>query len=180
MFQPWCKNLQMQRLGKTYNVLKKERMWTFILAGGLYLVGVAVILVIKPSFMFTPDGNWKEFGIGQSELRYTTFPFWLFCIVWAVVSYTFVILVMPPMPPISSITEEPIRRKVKNTWFRNTPAPAYSSAKVVPPVESDSDLVFDDEIEAPDMLKKGYYVLNKKASKLAGVPKYVYLGEDQP
>lgn len=161
-------------------------MWTFILAGALYLVGVAVILVIKPSFMFTPDGNWKEFGIGQSELRYTTFPFWLFCIVWAVVSYTFVILVMPPMPPMSSITEEPIRRKVKNTWFRNTSAsayssaPAYSSAKVVPPVESDSDLVFDDEIEAPDMLKKGYYVLNKKASKLAGVPKYVYLGEDQP
>lgn len=145
-------------------------------------MGVAVILVIKPSFMFTPDGNWKEFGIGQSELRYTTFPFWLFCIVWAVISYTIVILLMPPM----HLTEEdnserfyeaPVKnqRKGRNSWFRNAPA----SARVVPPVD-DSDLVFDDEIEAPEMLKKGYYVLNKKASKLAGVPKYVYLGEDEP
>jgi hypothetical protein len=160
-------------------------MWTFILAGGLYLVGVAVILVIKPSFMFTPDGNWKEFGIGQSELRYTTFPFWLFCIVWAVISYTIVILLMPPMHPMHLTGEEdrfyeaPVKnqRKGRNSWFRN--APATASARVVPPVD-DSDLVFDDEIEAPEMLKKGYYVLNKKASKLAGVPKYVYLGEDEP
>jgi hypothetical protein len=27
-------------------------------------------------------------------------------------------------------------------------------------------------------LPKGYYVLNKKATKLSGVPKYVYLGPE--
>jgi hypothetical protein len=70
-------------------------MWTFIVSGALYLVGVAVVLVVKTSFMFTPYGNWKEFGIGQSEARYTTFPFWLFCLVWAVVSYIIVLLTLP-------------------------------------------------------------------------------------
>ena len=165
----------MQKRVKTYNVLKKERMWTFILAGALYLVGVAVILVIKPSFMFTPDGNWKEFGIGQSELRYTTFPFWLFCIVWAVISYTFILMVMPRELDIDSY-EEPIRtRRSKNSWFKTS-----GPSRPVPPIDNESDLLFDDEIEPPNMLKKGYYVLNKKASKLAGVPKYVYLGEDEP
>ena len=29
-------------------------------------------------------------------------------------------------------------------------------------------------------LPKGYYMLNKKATKLAGVPKYVYLGTEPP
>ena len=32
----------------------------------------------------------------------------------------------------------------------------------------------------PVTLPKGYYVLNKKATKLSGVPKYVYLGAEEP
>jgi hypothetical protein len=32
----------------------------------------------------------------------------------------------------------------------------------------------------PVELPKGYYVLNNKATRLAGVPKYVYLGEEMP
>ena len=35
------------------------------------------------------------------------------------------------------------------------------------------------DLEAVE-LPKGYYVLNKKATKLSGVPKYVYLGPEQP
>ena len=36
--------------------------------------------------MFNHDGTWKEFGMGQEST--TRFPVWMFCIVWAVVSYT--------------------------------------------------------------------------------------------
>jgi hypothetical protein len=43
-----------------------------------------------------------------------------------------------------------------------------------------SELQFDDELDAPSDLPKGYYVLNKKATKLSGVPKYVYLGSEEP
>jgi hypothetical protein len=115
-------------------------MLTFIISGVVYLVGVAIILVIRPSYMFTPDGNWKEFGIGKSEDRYTPFPFWLFCIVWALVSYVLVISLTPSSQKMAD-------------------KPMYDSGEAVE-------------------LPKGYYVLNKKATKLSGVPKYVYLGPE--
>jgi hypothetical protein len=144
-------------------------MWTFIFAGVLYLTGVAVILVLKPHFMFTPDGNWKEFGIGKNEARYTPFPFWLFCLVWAFVSYMIVLLIAPLFEK-PSYNEAPFARNVRRR--RNVAPP--------PPPPEDSDLVFDDELPPTKELPKGYYVLNRKASKLAGVPKYVYLGEEEP
>jgi hypothetical protein len=142
-------------------------MWTFIYAGALYLVGVAIILVVKPKFMFTPDGNWKEFGIGQNDARYTVFPFWLFCIVWALVSYAIITMIVPresSQPPDEvSYPQRNSNRRQKNTTY----------------VPEEDELVFDDDIEEPK-LKKGYYMLNRKASKIAGVPKYVYLGEEEP
>lgn len=142
-------------------------MWTFIVSGALYLVGVAVILVIKPSIMFTPDGNWKEFGIGQSEARYTTFPFWLFCLLWAVASYVIVLLTLPLLidmePQDTNTYTEVYTRNKKNRSKR---------------VVEESDLVFDDEVEPVKTLPKGYYVLNKKASRLAGTPKYVFIAEE--
>ena len=149
-------------------------MWVFIISGALYLIGVAIVLVIKPSFMFTPDGNWKEFGIGQNPERYTTFPFWLFCLTWAIISYTIVLILMPlAMDDGDYMTEGKIYNNGKNR-SRNS---KYKNVK-----ENDSDLVFDDDVDEVvgnlKSLPKGYYVLNKKASRLAGVPKYVFMTEE--
>ena len=144
-------------------------MWAFIISGALYLVGVAVALVVKPSFMFAPDGTWKEFGIGQDPKRYTVFPFWLFCLVWAVIAYIIVLLILPLMTDIEQLNSEPVYTPKNNVNKR--------SKKNV--IAEDSDLVFDDEME-PVGLPKGYYVLNKKASRIAGTPKYIYLGEEEP
>lgn len=112
-------------------------MWSFLVAGIVYLFGVAVVLMIRPSYMFTPDGLWKEFGIEKGD-EYTLCPFWLFCLVWAFISYMAVVL---------------LEGKGQD-----------QGEAVTGPVE----------------LPKGYYVLNSKASRLAGVPKYVYLGEENP
>ena len=142
-------------------------MWTFIVSGALYLVGVAVVLVIKPSFMFTPDGNWKEFGIGQSEARYTTFPFWLFCLLWAVLSYVIVLLTLPLIIDTNPVDTDSYTEPV----YRNNKKPRNKKVE-------ESDLVFDDEVEPVKTLPKGYYVLNKKASRLAGTPKYVFIAEE--
>jgi hypothetical protein len=144
-------------------------MWEFIVSGALYLVGVAVVLVIKPSFMFTPDGNWKEFGIGQSEARYTTFPFWLFCLVWAVLSYVIVLLTLPLI-----IDTTPVETDSYQEPFYSRNNKKSKNKKVV----EESDLVFDDEVEPVKTLPKGYYVLNKKASRLSGTPKYVFIAEE--
>lgn len=143
-------------------------MWAFIVSGALYLVGVAVILVIKPSIMFTPDGNWKEFGIGQSEARYTTFPFWLFCLLWAVSCYVIVLLTLPLLIDTNPVDTNSYPEAV---YTQNKKA---KNRKVV----EESDLLFDDEIEPVKTLPKGYYVLNKKASRLAGTPKYVFIAEE--
>jgi len=139
-------------------------MWTFVISGALYLVGVAIVLVLKPSFMFTPDGTWKEFGIGQDSKRYTSFPFWLFCLVWALISYVLVLLLLPLL---IDLEESEVEVNPENVY-----KPRSKRRKV-----DNSDLVFDDEVET---LPRGYYVLNKKASRISGTPKYVYLGPEEP
>lgn len=126
-------------------------MWVFLSAGIVYLLGVAVVLFVKPTLMFSPDGQWKEFGIGQREDRYSPFPFWLFCLTWAIVSYVVVVLV--------SNTQQ--KRKVKRIEYDN----------------DDGMYNFDQDVNE---LPKGYYVLNKKATRLSGIPKYVFLGANEP
>ena len=61
-------------------------VWYAIL---LYILGMAVVLYLRPALMFKPSGVWKEFGVGTTE-GYTVFPFWMFSIVWAVASYAIV------------------------------------------------------------------------------------------
>jgi hypothetical protein len=148
-------------------------MWVFVIAGAIYLMGVGVILVIRPSFMFTPDGDWKEFGIGQSEDRYTPFPFWLFCLVWALVCYFIVLL---------SLNAIGFDKNGSAYAFSASSSPSASTGSVVRKNNSHRLAVDEGEIvdlEQPQKLPKGYYVLNKKATRLAGVPKYVYLGEEE-
>lgn len=50
-----------------------------------YLLGVAAVLYLRPAVMFHADGRWKEFGVRDPNATMT--PFWLFCVVWALVSF---------------------------------------------------------------------------------------------
>ncbi len=140
----------------------------FLVAGILYLLGVALVLYLKPEYMFTPDGQWKEFGIGQNPERYTAFPFWLFCISWALVSYGIALLL-----PLTETSQKSI--KISNLYSKEEPKRLNQSVL--------EDVLGDDLVGETDFiekkLKKGIYVLNKRASKLAGVPKYVYIGDDE-
>ena len=145
---------------------------TFSLAGSLYLVGVGLVLLAKPSLMFSPDGDWKEFGIGQDQQRYTPFPFWLFCLVWALVAY-FIIVSMEPQifgPGANALAPLPLAAAAINAY--NVPRRNNGANRKNNVSDSDSDA----GVELP----KGYYVLNKKATRLSGVPKYVYLGPEEP
>ena len=67
-------------------------MKLFFIAGIVYLTGVAVVLLLRPRLMFTDQGIWKEFAIGGNQETHTWFPFWLFCILWAIVAYLLVVL----------------------------------------------------------------------------------------
>jgi hypothetical protein len=129
-------------------------MRLLIFSGVVYLVGVAIVLLLRPELMFTPDGIWKEFGIGRSPETHTWMPFWLFCILWALFSYILVVMLadwgMLPGLWVSHVEVE-------------TPAPKVKGN--------------NSGTKGP---KPGYYMLNTEGSGIEGVPKYIYLGPAAP
>ena len=131
-------------------------MWTFLIAGVLYLLGVGAVLYIRPTYMFTPDGKWKEFGIGSTDEKHTPYPFWLFCLTWAVFSYVSVVVFLGSLK------------------FKNSDILQYkANTSLVHPLNAKGN-------DSPEELPHGYYMLNKKATKLSGFPKYMYIGPDGP
>lgn len=128
-------------------------MRLLIFSGIVYLAGVATLLMLRPSFMFTQDGVWKEFGIGRNPETHTWMPFWLFCILWALLSYILVVLladwgVLPGLW-VNHVEVEAPAPRVKNGSANQGPKP-------------------------------GYYMLNTEGSGIEGVPKYIYLGPAAP
>lgn len=79
----------------------------------LYLIGVVAILFLKPAIMFNEDGTWKEFGIDNSK-KTTWFPVWLFCIVWALVSFAIVKFALPSRNTTPTVTSAPSKAASKN------------------------------------------------------------------
>lgn len=136
-------------------------MSLLIYSGLLYLIGISVILAIKPLLMFSKDGKWKEFGIGRSRERYTWMPFWLFAIMWAIISYTIVLIV------------------VGNNELNAT----NQSINIVDAEDNMEELVkFTKKSKSSNKpsMKKGYYILNVDESIKNGSPQYIYLGPEAP
>lgn len=129
----------------------------FLYAGLLYLVAVAVILLVKPAFMFRPDGSWKEFGIGRNPKHYTPLPLWLYSILAALLSY-FIVLLVAGGSGSSRGSRRNNMVSLDDDYIPNISAKDVGSPDLVP----------------------GYYMLNKPASKAAGMPKYVYIGPEAP
>lgn len=131
-------------------------MRLLIYSGILYLAIVAAVLYLRPSVMFQENGNWKEFGIGRDPALYTWMPFWLFCIVTAIVSYFFTVLLADA-------------GLVPGLWVShlevNTTPGSRSKATTTTALQG---------------MKPGYYMLNTEGSGIEGVPKYVYLGPAAP
>ena len=147
-------------------------MSLLIYSGILYLIGVSVILALKPSLMFSTDGNWKEFGIGRAKERYTWMPFWLFTILWAIMSYTIVLVLIGDQPS----TNFNMNMKNNKNMRNNSNNMTSNNIKNITNQEF-NELDMD---ELPDVpMKKGYYILNTNAMK-NGSPQYIYLGPKAP
>lgn len=133
---------------------------------GIYIVGIAVVIYIRPSIMFSASG-WKEFGLANTA-NYSVFPFWMFAIVWAVVSYAFASLFT--LMIASRVIDQDIN--VRNDVNLNSIATPISKAAPVPaptapvPVQS-----------VPQSTLPGYYILEESAK---GPAKYVYYGPNPP
>jgi hypothetical protein len=123
-------------------------MRVLLLSMVIYLLGVAVLLYIRPRLMFRSDGSWKEFGVGNEDT--SVFPVWMFCIVWAVVSYGLGRLIF------------------KDDDLQLTNAAATGST--TPMVEQ--------QVSGATM--PGYYKLDTAVIRKKGVPRYIYVGASAP
>ncbi len=141
-------------------------MRELLFGGILYLTGVAIILVIRPRLLFKDNGDWKEFGIGRNPSTHTWMPFWLFCIFWALISYsiTYVLLKLingsSNTIPNSNLFEQEIQSVNSNNSIpKQTKTRGLRRASRVPPVGN-----------------QGYYVLNQEATARNGIPHYRFIG----
>lgn len=148
-------------------------VWYAIL---LYLLGMAVVLYLRPALMFKPSGIWKEFGIGTSE-GYTVFPFWMFSIIWAVASYA--VVTVSSIFVSSLVMKSDASLNISNNMPVATPISqaTYNTVSVTPtsPVVTNTN-VMNPSIANISKKVPGYYILEN----LPEGPRYVYWGVDAP
>jgi len=149
-------------------------MRTLLLSGILYLIGIIIVLFLRPALMFNEKGEWKEFGLISSE--HTVFPFWMFCLVWAVLSYIICLIV---------IGEFNNKAVAVVAGMGSSVAPSLYESELpedlvpVLPTKTKSKKKETSTAVKGDM-KPGYYKLDTKELDRTGVPKYLYVGEDMP
>ncbi len=142
-----------------------EILWLAIV---FYSLGLAGVLHIRPRLMFHENGSWKEFGY-QRDSRHTMFPFWLFAIAWAFVSYALAAAI---------------------SWSYGTTSLVAASAVYSAPMSYDAATADYEEEDLPPPRRRrsstpkseprpGYYVLDP-ASEESGLHRYIYYGERSP
>jgi hypothetical protein len=161
-------------------------MKELLFGGLLYLAGVVIILMIRPTLMFTEEGNWKEFGIGRNPRTHTWMPFWLFCILWALMSYALITVFIRAIGASefnNSANEnisllEPSRNPNNNGRGRQGLASSdprrqgLRASMTVPPANNNKRRSAFGDFEP------GYYVLNQASTRRRGLPQYKYYGPE--
>jgi hypothetical protein len=136
-------------------------MWVLIWSGLLYIAGVAILLVTRPSLMFNEEGEWKEFRIGGDRSKYTWMPVWLALLLWALFCFTIISLIF--------------RKKAG--------ASGTVTGNTVRTIIEDGDEGVEEVVQIRKRrgrrmaLPPGYYVLDRDANNRTGTPHYVYIGE---
>jgi hypothetical protein len=133
-------------------------MWVLLGSGIVYLIGISIVLVLRPELMFDEEGVWKEFRIGGDSRRYTWMPFWLFAVLWAIVSFILVHL-------ISRSATAPVAQG-QPSFSENFPTNVAPPETVKVPKRRGASVP----------LPPGYYMLDKEAFNGTGTPHYVYIG----
>jgi len=147
-------------------------MSLLIYAGLLYLTGISAILILKPELMFAKDGSWKEFGLGRNKQKYTWMPFWLFAILWSIISYIIVLVIASNtgLAGVSNNIDVPVQN--------NSIEPENVSMKAMSPVLPDN--MSRKKPSSSNEMKPGYYILDTNETAKRGVPKYIFLGPEAP
>jgi hypothetical protein len=135
-------------------------------------MGISAVLILKPELMFAKDGSWKEFGLGRNKQKYTWMPFWLFAILWSIISYIIVLVIATNtgLAGVSNNVDIPVQN--------NSIEPENVSMKSMTPVLSDN--MSRKKPTSSNEMKHGYYILDANETVKRGVPKYIFLGPEAP
>lgn len=160
-------------------------MKLLLLSGLLYLTGVSIVLYYKPQLMFTTEGEWKEFGLGRNPAQYTWLPFWLFTLLWAMLSYLIVLTLLSPSPSLasSSLASSSLApSSLAPSFFSDAPEVPLSMEELGPENISTKSLPssLKKRPTTTGEMKKGYYILDANETARRGIPKYIYLGPEAP
>lgn len=143
---------------------------------GLYILGIAVVLYMRPAIMFQPGGVWKEFGISKSD-DYSVLPFWLFTVVWAVFSYALATLISILLASVvlRSATEGDVGNSAVSGNIFMKPISSVNTETSFP---ASNVFASSGSVQTPRL--PGYYVLESAAATAAAQPRYVYWGPEPP
>lgn len=174
-----------------------EILWLAIV---FYSLGLAAVLYWRPRTMFHSNGTWKEFGY-QRDSRHTMFPFWLFAIAWAFVSYAAAAAISWTMtaPAAFAGTAAAAGSTLHFTEDDIDSLPSFGS--VAPPVPDEMEAMPVSRVPASqpqnrrrtntnrpaasqspakEKLRPGYYVLDESSPESGGLKRYIYYGANRP
>ena len=171
-----------------WNLLSpRQRMQALLFSTLVYLIGVAAVLYFRPAAMFRPDGSWKEFGLGAAES--TAFPFWLFCIAWALGSYLIGRVVFSSGPGSTAVTAATtvVASRSLSSRFQGEEFETTAGVNPLLPQSVPGDLM----PEIPKKVKKalerveqppsGLYKLKRGKQRGGGgaYPRYIFVGAQE-
>ena len=172
----------------------------------IYILGMAVVLYVRPSLMFD-GGAWKEFGLTATNNNTTMFPFWMFVILWSIASYVAGTLCVLGFSSLSTQGVETAAETAEAAEAEAAEAEAEAEAPVVEKAaeaaEAVGELQFNDISKATLQMKKvmekrkhrkrvrpnadpveppakpvpGYYIKGKNKN---GKSTYIYYGKEPP
>ena len=72
-----------------YSLQKFVRINKLSVSIFLFLVIIISVHILKPGFLYTPEGGFRQFGLGYRNK--TVVPIWVISILAAILSYVFVL-----------------------------------------------------------------------------------------
>jgi hypothetical protein len=163
-------------------------MHVLFLALTIYLLGVTIVLYLRPKLMFHPGGTWKEFSLNPDP-NHTWMPFWLFSVLWAFISYLVAtgiqrfLLSAGSNANVNGDMDADINADVDaDVGDMDMPevevAPVRNRSRK--PVNLDVDVEPVSKNMGLNTSKNGFYVLNTKKYNSNHVPTYIYYGDQPP
>jgi hypothetical protein len=127
--------------------------------------------------MFQENGNWKEFGVNQ-DTKHTWFPFWLFCISWAFISYGLSSFTYSMMGNDNGGNDN--GNGSNNNGNGSNDNETNNNIVELNETNNKNSKNSKNSKKSKNDMKSGYYVLDKEAYENNGIPKYIFLGSEAP